>query len=92
MPTLDDLPKLPRLTGTGASGNASAVNLAEGDLIQVYDVSERRVKAVTLLQLKLGLSSFAIAVAGPTGTTGVTGSTGTTGATGPTGPTGPTGA
>lgn len=79
------------MVGTGASGSSDPEAIAEADLIQVFDVSSQSTKAITLLQLKLALSSFAIAVAGPTGATGSTGSTGSTGTTGATGPTGATG-
>jgi len=52
MPTLDDAPTLPRLTGsslTGVGGPAETpTTLDELDLIQVYDVSTQQVKTITV--------------------------------------------
>jgi hypothetical protein len=42
MPTLDDAPIVPKITG---------LNVAEGDLIQIYDVSAQKPKTITMAEL-----------------------------------------
>lgn len=60
MPTLDDAPIIPKLTGsnlTGATNPAETpTTLDELDLIQVYDVSEQKVKTITIANLGLALN------------------------------------
>ena len=68
MPTLDDAPTVEKLVVSGTSGGGSPVLLTDGDsnapteialgdLIQVFDVSEQKVKTVTIsvLATSLGL-------------------------------------
>lgn len=60
MPTLDDAPTVETLLGTTEldSSDSDAVNeIALGDLIQVFDVSEQKVKTVSVREL---MTSFAI--------------------------------
>jgi|688.fasta_scaffold1714994_2 hypothetical protein len=60
MPTLDDAPTIPKLTGanlTGATNPAETpTTLDELDLIQVYDVSERKVKTITIANFAAALN------------------------------------
>jgi hypothetical protein len=54
MPTLDDAPITPTLVGgenlTLADATDTA-NVALGDIVQVYDVSEQKPKAITVEEL-----------------------------------------
>lgn len=68
MPTLDDAPTVETLetSGTGSdlltSGDSnSSVKVARGDLIQIFDVSEQKVKTITVQALLAsvgGVSTF----------------------------------
>lgn len=49
MPTLDDAPTIPKLTGA---------NVAADDLIQIYDVSAQRPKAITIAELITALDAL----------------------------------
>ena len=53
MPTLDDAPTVEQLLTAGlTSGDSDASNVvARGDLIQIYDVSEQKVKTITVQAL-----------------------------------------
>lgn len=58
MPTLDDAPTIPTLTATtlvGANPTETSTTLDEADLIQVYDVSEQRVKTISITYLAAAL-------------------------------------
>jgi hypothetical protein len=52
MPTLDDAPTIPKLTATSLVGALNpaetADTLDELDLVQVYDVSNQKVKTITI--------------------------------------------
>lgn len=58
MPTLDDAPITPTLAGgellTGGDSSDPA-NVALGDIIQVYDISEQKPKAITVEELAKAL-------------------------------------
>ena len=60
MPTLDDATKIPTLLGDDLTvDEIPAYNkLSRFDLVQVYDVSEQRVKTITVIELgeALGLA------------------------------------
>lgn len=49
MPTLDDAPTIPKLTGA---------TVAADDLIQIYDSSARQPKTITIAQLITALDSL----------------------------------
>ena len=49
MPTLDDAPIVPKITGA---------DVAADDLIQIYDVSAQRPKTITLAQLIVALDAL----------------------------------
>lgn len=53
MPTLDDAPIIEELLTSGLTGaDSDASNeVARGDLIQIYDVSEQKVKTITVQAL-----------------------------------------
>lgn len=57
MPTLDDAPITPRLVADSlVSADVSATTkLAQGDLVQVFDVSTKTVKTITVLQFAKAL-------------------------------------
>lgn len=52
MPTLDDTPILPTIAGA---------NVAAGDLVLVYDVSDKTIKAITLDELVTALDALGLA-------------------------------
>ena len=68
MPTLDDAPTIEALQTSGggsdlltAGDSNSSVKVARGDLIQIFDVSEQKVKTITvqaLLSSVGGVSTF----------------------------------
>lgn len=49
MPTLDDAPIVPQITGA---------NVAATDLIQIYDVSAQKPKTITIAELILALDAL----------------------------------
>jgi len=49
MPTLDDAPTVPKLTGA---------SVALTDLVQIYDVSAQRPKTITIAQLIIALDAL----------------------------------
>jgi hypothetical protein len=49
MPTLDDAPIIPKITGA---------NVASTDLIQIYDVSAQKPKTITIAQLIIALDAL----------------------------------
>lgn len=49
MPTLDDAPVVPKLTGAG---------VALTDLVQIYDVSAQRPKTITIAELIVALDAL----------------------------------
>lgn len=53
MPTLDDAPIIEELLTSGLTGGDSDASneVARGDLIQIYDVSEQKVKTITVQAL-----------------------------------------
>ena len=55
MPTLDDAPTIPKLTGVLLTNTNNPTETAdtidEADLIQVYDVSTQKVKTITIAAL-----------------------------------------
>lgn len=59
MPTLDDAPITPRLTGALLTNpnnpTETATTLDENDLIQVYDVSTGQAKTITIANLGTAL-------------------------------------
>ena len=73
MPTLDDAPTVEKLVVSGTSGGGSPVPLtpasdsdatteiAKADLIQVFDVSEQKVKTITVQDLAYSIASGAFA-------------------------------
>lgn len=54
MPTLDDAPTVPKLTGAAVAG---------GDLIQIYDVSTQKPKVITFDELYAALVAAGLAEA-----------------------------
>jgi|11BtaG_2_1085332.scaffolds.fasta_scaffold129744_2 hypothetical protein len=73
MPTLDDAPIIEELVASGSSGGSSpdpltpaqdsdaVTELSKKDLIQVYDVSEQKVKTITVEDLAYSIASGAFA-------------------------------
>ena len=62
MPTLDDAPITPTLSGGENLTLGDAIdktNLALGDIVQVYDVSEQKPKAITIEELAKSLGLIA---------------------------------
>lgn len=49
MPTLEDCPTIPKLTGA---------NVQLTDLVQIYDVSAQRPKAITIAELIVALDAL----------------------------------
>ena len=73
MPTLDDAPIVEQLVASGSSGGTSpapltpasdsdaTTEIAKADLIQVFDVSEQKVKTITVEALAYSIASGAFA-------------------------------
>jgi hypothetical protein len=57
MPTNDDAPITPRLTGDSLTGAevSSPTKLSQSDLITIFDVSTKTVKSMTVLQFAAAL-------------------------------------
>ena len=49
MPTLDDAPIVPKITGA---------SVAAGDLVQIYDVSAQRPKTITMAELIVAITAL----------------------------------
>tara|TARA_R100000231_G_scaffold41281_3_gene36077 strand:+ start:733 stop:948 length:216 start_codon:yes stop_codon:yes gene_type:complete len=53
MPTLDDAPTIETLAGDDLTSSdvSDAVKIARADLVQVFDVSEQKVKTISVQEL-----------------------------------------
>jgi hypothetical protein len=59
MPTLDDAPTIEKLLGTyelEQGDSTTTIDIALGDLIQVFDVSEQKAKTITVRELMLAMA------------------------------------